>query len=294
MRTYSSRTDIWKVEETGQWPIFHESNVDNGFFDFMDIPIVEGRDFTFQPEGEWWSQGIMVNETAAKLIGKGQSVVGMKLQYKNDIEIIGVVKDFNFATFKDNVQPLVAWYRPIYPPFIYVKIAQGNISGAIAAVEKVWKEYNPDYEFQYNFINDDFDRLYKTDIRMNKLFSIFAMIAIFISCLGLFGLVTYTAATKTKEIGIRKVFGASIANILELLGKEFLILVGIALLIAFPVAWFLSDRMLQDYAYRISISWWIFVAAACITVILTLLTVGVQALRAATTNPVKSIKSGNA
>jgi putative ABC transport system permease protein len=127
---------------------------------------------------------------------------------------------------------------------------------------------------------------------MNQIFSIFAMIAIFISLLGLFGLITYTAETKTKEIGIRKVFGATVAGIVEMLSKEFLILVGIAMLIAFPIAYFWLNRMLQDYAYRIGISWWIFALAAGVTVVLTLLTVGVQALRAAMRDPVRAIQTG--
>jgi ABC-type antimicrobial peptide transport system permease subunit len=294
MQAWGSRADIWKNEETGQWPIFYNASVDDGFFALMDIPIVEGRDFVFQPEiphEELWLQGIIVNETAAKLMGNGQSVVGMRLQYKEDIEVIGVVKDFNFLTFKENVQPLVVWYNSMNFPCIYVKIAQGNIKEALAAIEKIWKEYNPDYEFYYNFVDDDFDKVYKTDIRMNQLFSIFAIIAIFISCLGLFGLITYTAESKTKEIGIRKVYGASIANILELLSKEFLILVGISILIAFPIAYFWLDKMLQDYAYRIHISWWLFAAAAGVTIVLTLLTVGFKALRAAMADPIRSISS---
>jgi putative ABC transport system permease protein len=194
-------------------------------------------------------------------------------------------------SLKKEIEPLVVWYSPVCEQFLYVKIAQGNVKDAIAAIEKVWKEYNSDYDFYYSFIDDDFDKVYKSDIRVNQIFSIFAIIAIFVSCLGLFGLVTYTAQTKTKEIGIRKVYGASIRNILDMLSKEFLILVGIAILIAFPVAYFWLDKMLQDYAYRVSISWWMFALAVGATVVLTLLTVGVQALRAATADPIKSISS---
>jgi putative ABC transport system permease protein len=208
-----------------------------------------------------------------------------------DLEIVGVIKDFNFLPLKENIKPLVVGYEPVAQSFLYVKIAPGKIKDAIAAIEKVWKEYNPDYEFQYSFIDDDFDRVYKSDVRMNRIFSVFALIAIFVSLLGLFGLITYTAETKTKEIGIRKVYGASIRNIVEMLSKEFLILVGIAMLIAFPIAYFWLDRMLQDYAYRIAISWWMFALAAAVTIILTLLTVGLQALRAAMADPIRSISS---
>jgi putative ABC transport system permease protein len=155
----------------------------------------------------------------------------------------------------------------------------------------VWKEYNADYDFAYSFLDETFDATYKSDLRTGKRFTIFAVIALFISCLGLFGLVTYTAEMKTKEIGIRKVLGASVASIVEMLSKEFLILVGIAMVIAFPVAYYLLDKMLQDYAYRISIGWWMFSLAGVIVVVLTLLTVGWKAIKAATANPVKAIKS---
>jgi putative ABC transport system permease protein len=133
--------------------------------------------------------------------------------------------------------------------------------------------------------------LYKSDIQKEKLFGVFALIAIVVSCLGLFGLITYTAETKTKEIGLRKTYGASVRNIVEMLSKEFLVLTSIAMLIAFPIAYYWLDRMLQDYAYRIDISWWIFALAAGVTIVLTLLTVGVQALRAAMRDPVRAIQS---
>ncbi len=155
----------------------------------------------------------------------------------------------------------------------------------------MWQKYNPKESFNYVFLDDTFDSYYHSDIRVNKLFVVFAIIAIFVSCLGLFGLITYTAETKTKEIGIRKVLGASVGNIVKMLSKEFMILVGIAMLVAFPLAYFWLKRMLQDYAYRVSISWWVFASAAIITTVLTFLTVGFQAIKAATANPVKSIKT---
>jgi putative ABC transport system permease protein len=140
-------------------------------------------------------------------------------------------------------------------------------------------------------VDEEFERIYKTDISAGMLFNVFSIIAVLVSCLGLFGLITYTAETKTKEIGIRKTYGASVRNIVEMLSKEFLILVGIAMLIAFPIAWFWLDKMLQDYAYRIDVSWWIFALAAGVAIVLTLLTVGVQALRAALRDPVRAIQS---
>jgi putative ABC transport system permease protein len=174
---------------------------------------------------------------------------------------------------------------------MYVKTAAGKTREAIAVTERLWKKYDPDYPFMYEFMDETFDEMYKADTQTNRLFNAFALIAVLVSCLGLFGLVTYTAETKTKEIGIRKVLGASVNNIVNMLSKEFLILIGIAMLIAFPLAYFWLDKMLQDYAYRINITWQIFVLAGMITIVPTLLTVSWQAIKAATANPVKSIKT---
>jgi putative ABC transport system permease protein len=204
--------------------------------------------------------------------------------------IKGVVKDYHFEILNEPVKPLVLSWSD-QPYFLSVKTAPGGAKSTIATVEKLWKEYNPDYEFNYYFLEDEFDRVYKADLRTGLLLNIFACIAIFVSCLGLFGLITYTAEMKTKEIGIRKVFGARVFDIVMMLSKEFLILVGIAMLIAFPLAYYWLDGMLQDYAYRITIGWWMFALAGIITTVLTLLAVGWQALKAATANPVESIKA---
>ena len=289
MICYGSRGDIWK-DKDGNSPNFAWTVVDPGFFSFMGIPVVEG-DY-FRDGDDNFKRGVLLNESAAKLIGEGESVIGMQLSFGGgDTEIVGVIKDFNFASLHTEIKPLVINCSSEWEPFLYVKAAQGQEKQAIAAVEKVWKEYNTDYDFSYSFLDDAFDTMYKSDLRTEKLFTIFAVMAILISCLGLFGLVTYTAESKTKEIGIRKVLGASVSNVVIMLSKEFLVLVAIAMLIAFPLAHYWVDKLLQDYAYRIGIGWHIFVLAAIITIALTLLTVGWKAIKAATANPVNSIKS---
>ncbi|MDR0691730.1 MAG: FtsX-like permease family protein, partial [Prevotellaceae bacterium] len=174
---------------------------------------------------------------------------------------------------------------------IYVKTQPGRATEAIAATKRIWEKYDTEYPFTYRFMDDTFDTMYRNDTRTRNLFNIFALLAVFISCLGLFGLVTYTAETRTKEIGIRKVLGATVADVIGMLSKEFLALVGVALLVAFPIAWYIMEKILQQYAYRISISWWIFALAAVAVVLLTVLSVGIQAFRAATANPVKAIKT---
>ncbi len=284
-----SRSDIWSNKD-GQSPSFAWAMVDPGFFSFMDIPIVEGHNF--QESDNMMRRGVMLNETAAKLIGDGESVVGRSVSFNGgEAEIMGIIKDFNFQNLRAEITPMIISCVSEWEQYLYVKVAPGKAQQAVAAVEKVWKDYNADDDFTYNFLDENFDTMYKSDIRTGKLFNIFAVIAILISCLGLFGLVTYTAETKTKEIGIRKVLGASVAGIVEMLSKEFLILVGIAMLIAFPAAYYLLDKMLQDYAYRIDIGWWMFALAGIITIVLTLLTVGWKAMKAAMANPVKAIKS---
>jgi putative ABC transport system permease protein len=200
-----------------------------------------------------------------------------------------VVKDFHFEKLNQSITPLVLFCTKDYESnFFYIRSTAQGTKSALASIEKLW---NPNRPFSYSFLDENFEHLYKADIRLGLLLYIFAFIAIMISCLGLFGLVTFTAETKTKEIGIRKVLGASVSNIVNMLSKEFLILVGIAMLVAFPVAYYWLDKMLQDYAYRITIGWWMFALAGVITILLTLLTVGWQAMKAATVNPVKAIKS---
>jgi len=289
MIAMGSRSDVWR-DKDGQSPNFGYSMVDHGFLSLMGIPVVEGENF--REGGNLLSRGVILNESAARLIGEGESVIGKILKFSGgDNEIVGVVKDFNFQDLHTEITPLVLHCLTEMQLFLYVRVSPGKTKEAIAAVEKVWKEYNADYDFEYQFLDETFDLTYKSDLRTGNLFTIFAVIAILISCLGLFGLVNYTAESKTKEIGIRKVLGATVSSIVMMLSKEFLILVGISMFIAFPAAYFLLEKLLQDYAYRIDIGWWMFAVAALIVIVLTLLTVGWKAIKAATEDPVKAIKS---
>jgi ABC-type antimicrobial peptide transport system permease subunit len=174
---------------------------------------------------------------------------------------------------------------------VNVKTTGKSAPQAIAAAEKIWKQYNPEHPFEYNFMDEAFDRMYKSDQRTGKLFNIFAGIAIIISCLGLYGLATFTAEQRTKEIGVRKVLGASVGNITALLSKDFLKLVLIGNLIAWPVAWYLMHKWLENFAYQINISFWVFLLAGVLALLIALLTVSYQSIRAALSNPVKSLRS---
>ena len=273
----------WEGKGTDSKLSFTILRTDKDFIPTMNIKLEEGRNFTGTPAD---SAYYIVNRAAVVAMGI-QDPIGKRIAV--DGHIIGVTEDFHFKNMHESVSPLIITVGP-WVSLMYVKARTNNMSDAIKAVENVYKQYSV-IPFDYHFVNDEFDKVYETDIRTGKLFNIFSIIAILVSCLGLFGLVTYTAETKTKEIGIRKVLGASVSNIVNMLSKEFLILVGIAMLIAFPLAYYWLDKMLQDYAYRINISWWIFVLAGAITIILTLLTVGWQAIKAATANPVKAISN---
>ena len=174
---------------------------------------------------------------------------------------------------------------------MYVRTSGKDARKAIAAAGAIWKKYNPGYDFLYSFLDSSFDELYKTDLHVGQLFNCFAALAIFISCLGLFGLVTFTAESKSKEIGVRKVLGADIPDIVSLLSKDFLVLVAIASGIAFPLAWFGLRSFLQGFVYRTDMSWWVFAASGMITVFIAMMTVGFRCLRAAMANPVTALRS---
>lgn len=174
---------------------------------------------------------------------------------------------------------------------ISIKVAGDNIQGTIAHAEKVWNKFLSGTPFEYTFLDENFDRLYESESRQGKLFTIFAFIAIFIACLGLFGLSAFTISQRIKEIGIRKVLGAKVSTIVALLSKDFLKLVAISALIAFPVAWYAMHQWLQDFAYRIAMPWWIFLLAGIVAALIALFTISFQAIKAAISNPVKSLRT---
>jgi ABC-type antimicrobial peptide transport system permease subunit len=259
--------------------------VDADFIPTMDMKMVAGKNFSNTPAD---SISFILNETAIAATGISDPI-GKNFEFMGkEGTIIGVVKDFHYDNLRVNIQPLTL-YTDGVQQFLYVRLAPNNVRQTVDEIEKICKQYNDGAELHHTFMDEKLTKAYNNDLRTNKLLNIFALIAIFVSCLGLFGLVTYTAETKIKEIGIRKVHGAGIKDIITMLTKEFLILVSISMFVAFPLAYFWLTKMLQDYAYRISLSWWMFALAALITIILTVITVGFKALRAATANPVKAI-----
>jgi putative ABC transport system permease protein len=237
---------------------------------------------------------MILNEAAVKMFDyrSPQDAVGRDFdQWGRKGKIIGVVQDFHFKSLQEVIKPLSMRIEPNGCGLVSVKVSGNNLPGTISAIEKKWNTLIPARPFSYFFLDEYFNEQYKSEQRFGKLFLNFAILAIIISCLGLLGLASYSTMQRTREIGIRKVLGASVPNIVNLLSKDFLRLVGVAIIIASPIAWFAMHKWLQDFAYRIPISWWIFVIAAVAATIIAVLTVSFQAIKAAISNPVLSLRS---
>jgi len=282
----TSNTD-WDGKPVNTMFIVNFMNIDENFLPMMKMSLTAGENFSGRPVD---SAHYILNETAVRQMGI-RDPVGKRFQL-HDVKgtIIGVIKDFNFASLHTEIRPLVLRYRRASSIF-YVKTSGQEASRAIAAAQKLWKQYNPGFAFDYTFLDQHYESLYRSDIRTGGLFLRFAGIAIFLSCLGLFGLATYTAQVRTREIGIRKVLGASVVSIVALLSRDFLRLIGIAIVIASPLAGWSMHQWLQDFVYRTTISGWVFVVAGSAALGLALLTIGWQAMRAALANPVKALRS---
>jgi len=274
------------------------ANLDLYFTDFDYIPqykikMVAGRAF-LKEMGTDTTQAMVLNETAVKMFGYSspQQIIGKKFdQWGRKGSIIGVMEDFHFRSLQEVIKPLSMRIEPNGCSLISVNISSANVPKTIAAVESKWKTMIPNRPFSYFFLDEFFDKQYRSEVRFGKLFLNFALLAIFISCLGLLGLASYSTMQRTKEIGIRKVMGASVGGIVNLLSKDFLILVLISFIIAAPIAWYGMHRWLKDFAYRIDISWWVFVLAAVLAVVIALATISFQAIKAAMANPVKSLRT---
>lgn len=264
--------------------------VDDDFIKIVGMNIIEGK--WFGPGKGNDTRNVIVNETAVKELGLRQPVIGQRFSAQGDTGvIIGVVKDFHFRSMHDRIGPMVIKKSARYTSGVLVKSNNAQITQAAKAAEGVWKQFFPTEPFQYKFVDEEFDKVYKEDQKASSLMSLFAAIAIIISCLGLFGLAAFAAERRTKEIGIRKVLGASVPGIVNLLTREFIVLIIIALLLASPLAWYAMNQWLQDFAYRIDISWWIFALTGLVSLLIALLTVSFQAIKAAFSNPVKSLRT---
>lgn len=266
------------------------SHVDEHFVDVLQLDITAGRNFDLDIKTD--SSAYLINETAAKRLG-WEDPIGRTLSYGGykEGQVIGVVKDFNFSSLHEEVSPIILRMNNWKPSNIALRLEPGAIQDKLAAIQTVWKDMAPNVPFEFDFVDDQIDAMYEREQRMSSIFSLFAGLAIFIACMGLLGLSSFMITQRTKEIGIRKVLGASVSSIVQLLSKDFLQLVFFSLLIAIPMAWYFMNNWLADFAYRVSIHWSVFVLAGLAAIGIAVLTISVQSVRAALANPVDAIRS---
>lgn len=267
--------------------------VDFDYIDLFGIKMAAGRSFS-REFGTDTTQAMILNEAAVKMFGYSspEQAIGRRFkQWGREGKIVGVMKDFHFRSLQQPIKPLSMRIEPGGCNLLSVHVSAGQLPATLTAITNKWKAVIPGKPFSYYFLDEFFDRQYRSEERFGRLFLNFAILAIFISCLGLLGLASYSTMQRTKEIGIRKVMGASVSGIVNLLSKEFLWLVIISFFIAAPVAWYFMHRWLKDFAYRIDISWWVFAIAVLAAVVIAFLTVSFQAIKAAIANPVKSLRT---
>ena len=278
------------------------------YLNVLGIQVKEGRDFSpdfpadtmsFASKGtlEQDLGGIILNETAAEDLAIPQPTIGTRLLWRTSgdtsyyVKVVGVTEDFHFASFKNEIKPFAFVVSPQRAGNLTVKLSTQNLSATLQQIENKWEQFTPDRPFQYSFLDETFAQLYKAEANFQKILIVLVILSISIACLGLYGLAAFAVGQRTKEIGIRKVLGASVSGVAASLSKDFFQLVVIAFFIASPVAWYLMNKWLQDFAYRISIEWWMFALAGLLAVIIALITVSSQAIKAAMANPVKSLRS---
>ncbi|WP_026463564.1 ABC transporter permease [Adhaeribacter aquaticus] len=275
--------------------------VDHDYIRTLGIQVISGRDFSKELKTDQ-DHAFIINETAVKELGFNtpEQALGKPLAWdawSSDGDslkkgnIIGVVKDFHYKSLFEKVQPTILQIYPSAYWKVAVKITGQSIGNSVSGVAEVWNKFSPEYPLEYNFLDQNFDQMYRAEDKLKSLLWTFTIVAIFVACLGLFGLAAYAAERRKKEVGIRKILGADIAAIVALLSKDFLKLVLISTVIAFPLAWYAMQQWLQDFAYRIPMPVWSFMAAGLVAVVVAFLTVGYQAVKAAVVNPVNSLRS---
>jgi putative ABC transport system permease protein len=286
----SSTTDLhWPGQEPGKLVSVAAMSVGNTFIKTTGIKLIAGRDF--RPNGVADTSTYIINEAAAKLMGMTQPVGKQITFWFGKGPIIGLMKDFHLGSLHKPIEPLVLTYMPPSAQYLLVRPRPGQTTQALADLERLLKQANPAYPFAYHFLDEAYENLYNREQQVNTLINYFGVLAILISCLGLFGLAAFTAEQRTREIGIRKVLGASVTSLIRLLSKDFLKLVLLAIVIASPLAWYALREWLGTFAYRIDLSWWLFALAGTLAVGIALLTVSFQSIRAAIANPVDSLRS---
>ncbi len=271
-------------------------NIDENYLELLRIPLVAGRNFN-STDAVTAQKGFIVNEALVKMMdwGGAEQALGKRINVVGEDKspegrVVGVVKDFHFHSLHKTIEPMILLYGTDYPEKLLVSLPADHLEEHINLVRSEWKKLGPGHPFEFTFLDTVFDQQYRNDRRLMPIFTYFTFLTIFIACLGLFGLVSFSTQQRTKEIGIRKVMGAPETHIVYLLSREFIGLVVLAIVIASPLAWYAMNRWLQDFAYRTSIGFFVFFLAGVSALLIALLTIGYHALRAAWTNPVKSLR----
>ena len=284
---------MWLEEGSSERLTTKSMVIDDDFASVMGLKIIEGRGFSKETND---SLSLILNETAVKSYGLTDPV-GKRLRLNGNgdyFTIIGVVKDFNFQSLHDPITPLTIRSNENFVggvAYTFVRVKGRDVQSVVAGIENTWKTLAPGEPFKYVFLNENLRAQYEKEKLAGKIFSMFSGLAIIIACVGLFGLAAYTANQRTKEIGIRKVLGASMPSVVVMLSKEFTRLVLIAFLLATPFAWYFMDRWLQGFAYHIELEAWVFIVSGVSALVIAWLTVSYQSIKAAIANPVKSLRS---
>ena len=280
----------WEGKDPQKQILITVEGVSPEYINTMGMQLASGRDF--YPDIKADSNNLIINESLAKLMGKKDIIGSQITRNGQNYTVVGVVKNFLYNNMYTEGAPLVFYSDTSNTNYMNIRLKpDADLRMALDRIGKVMKSNEPGYPFEYKFVDEQFDKLFKTESLIGKLAGIFAILAVIISCLGLFGLSAYTAERRTKEIGIRKVLGASVPGITSMLSKDFVKLVVISFVIAFPLAWYFMHQWLQDFEYRITISWLVFVGAGLIALAIALTTISFQAIRAALSNPIKSLRT---
>ncbi len=263
--------------------------VDYDYIKTLGIEVKAGRDFSrdFATDA---AEGFILNEAAVKILGWDNPIGKQFGWWNRDGRVIGVVEDFHFASLHQKIEPLVLLIFPDMFRQLAVRILPQDVSATLSFLENTWQSFVPERPFQYSFLDESFARLYKSDQRFQQVWNVFAGLAIFVACLGLFGLTALSTTQRTKEIAVRKVLGASAGTVVGLISKDFIRLVLVSIIVAWPVSWYAMNKWLQNFAFRIEIGWWVFVLTGGLALVIALLTVSTQAVRAALANPVESLR----
>jgi len=287
--TFSNSLWRWEGQNPDEEILMRAVFIDYDYFKTFGMEIAEGRSYSKEFSTDT-TEAIIVNEAAVKAM-RMKSPLGKRLSInEQNFQIIGVVKNYNFRSLRQGIDPLILLFEPQASRVLFAKLKSDNISQTIGYIEKIREKFAPGYPSNYHFLDEALDDLYRSEERVGTIFRYFSVLAIFISCLGLFGLASFMAEQRTKEIGIRKVLGATVSNIIFLLSKEFAKWILVANIIVWPIAYYAANKWLQGFAYRTTIGLWIFILAAAMVLFIALLTVSYQSFKAATANPIDSLK----